>query len=168
MAEVEATEPPATDAPTTTAAPTTTSAPAPEDQIRQVVEEVLEGDNNRDQPLLRGVEIVPQVDGGFGVFVEMNANDNLTSGFIKGGIEQDMTEVYQAVYHSGQDVRTASVAAYFPMIDQYGQESEDVIYKSILDKSEADKVNWDADESLLAVDILPGVWQTTFLHPELQ
>jgi len=153
---------------TTTAAPTTSTTAGPASEFKSVVSRTLEGDNNMDKPLLRKVDVVEQIDGGYGVFVEMNANDNLTSGMIRGGIEQDMSKVYMALYQSGLDVRTATVAAYFPMTDQYGAESEAVIYKSMLDKSEADKVNWEADDSLLRTDILPGIWQTTLLHPELQ
>ena len=40
-----------------------------------------------------------------------------------------------------------------------------MVYKSILDKDEADKVNWQADRASLELSILPKVWTTSFIHP---
>lgn len=34
--------------------------------------------------------------------------------------------------------------------------------------SEADRVNYDADRAYLQLTILPGVWTTSWLHPEVQ
>lgn len=60
------------------------------------------------------------------------------------------------------------MAAYFTLVDKYGQRSDVVVYKSILDKAEADKVNWQQDDAYLKLTILPGVWETTLLHPDLR
>lgn len=112
-----------------------------EDQIRNIVSSVLKGNNNMDQPHIRKIDVVKQVNGGWGVFVDYNADDNLTTNLRKTGIEKTMSEIYIALYTSNKDVQSASVAAYFPLVDKYGNESQEVVYKSILDKSEADKVN---------------------------
>jgi len=146
-------------------------APKPvseEDQIRNIVSDQLKGSNNMDQSYIRKVDVVEQVNGGWGVFVEYNADDNLTINLRKVGIESTMSEIYIALYTSNKDVRSASIAAYFPLVDRYGNESEDVIYKSILGKPEADKVNWGADSSSLKISILPKVWTTSILHPEFR
>jgi len=152
---------------TTTAAPTTstTADPAsayfPKSMIKKIVEGTL-GPREK-----RKVE-VEQIDGGYEVFVEINALNELTAGMIRGMIESDMAEVYIQLFLDDLDVKTATVAAYFPVTDEYGVESETVIYKSRLNKSEADKVNWQAGYNSLRDDILPGVWETIFLHPDLQ
>lgn len=139
-----------------------------EDQIRNIVSNQLKGNNNMDKQYIRKIDVVEQVNGGWGVFVEYNADDNLTTNLRKTGIEKTMSEIYIALYTSNKDIRSASVAAYFPLVDRYGNESEDVIYKSILDKTEADKVNWNADSSTLKLSILPEVWTTSILHPEFR
>jgi hypothetical protein len=139
-----------------------------EDQIKAIVSQQLEGKNNLDNDYFRSVEVVEQANGGWGVFVEYNAGDNLTTSLKKTGIEKTMSEVYIALYTSDLDIRTASVAAYFPVVDQYGNESEAIVYKSVLEKEEADKVNWDIDGSYLQLEILPGVWSTTLLHPDFR
>lgn len=140
-----------------------------EEQIKKLVTDQFESDkNNMDMSYIREVDVVEQIDGGWGVFVEYNADDNITSGLRKSGIEKRMSSIYIALYTSEKDIRTATVTAYFPLVDQYGNESQDPVYKSALDKEEADKVNWDADSSYLRLTILPQVWRITFLHPEFQ
>lgn len=144
----------------------TIAAPAsPEDALRDLVGDVLAGSTNTGKERLREVEVVPQVDGGYGVFVVFNADDNLTTDLQKGGIELMMCDVYTALYSSSKhDVRQASVTAYFSLVDKYGQTSDGVVYKSMLDRSTADRVNWSADRAYLGLTILPGVWTTSILH----
>lgn len=78
-----------------------------------------------------------------------------------------MADVYIALYTSNLDVRTASVAAYLPLTDTYGNTSDGMVYKTMLDKTVAGKVNWSADKSMLEWQVLPGVWTTTILNPSL-
>ncbi len=146
---------------TTTAAPTTTTTASPTAVLEALITETLKGDTNNKQPRLRQVLVAEEAGGGYSVLVEFNADDNLTTNLKKTGIQKRMSEVYIALYQSGHDVRSAAVSAYFPLVDKYGATSDAAVYKSMLDKAEADKVNWAADSSLLKLDILPGVWTTT-------
>lgn len=139
-----------------------------EEQVRKLAEDQLQGTNNLKKPYVRKIDVVEQVNGGWGVFVEYNADDNLTTNLQKSGIEKKMSEIYIALYTSNQDIRSASVTAYFPLIDSFGNENDRVVYKSIFDKLVADKVNWSADSSTLKLSILPGIWTTSILHPEFQ
>ena len=140
-----------------------------EEQIRAIVSKILEGKNNNERDYLRDIQVINRPDGGWSVFVEYNASNNLTTGLIKTGMESKMSEIYMTLYHqSGLDIRQASVAAYFPLIDQYGNENDEIVYKSLLDKTEADQVNWQADEAMLKVSILPGIWEISILHQEFR
>ncbi|MDP8258814.1 MAG: hypothetical protein P9L90_05285 [Candidatus Aadella gelida] len=139
-----------------------------DEQIEMLVSNELKGNNNMKTAYVRKIDVVEQTNGGLGVFVEYNADDNLTTNLSKGGIESKMSEIYTALYTSGKDIRTASVTAYFPLLDSYGNKKDGVVYKSVLNKTEADKVNWNADKSLLKVTILPSVWTTTALHREFR
>lgn len=141
----------------------------PEDeQIERLVREVLDGKNNRGQNYLHELDVVEQIDGGWGVFVEFNADDNVTTNMRKTGIEKTMSEIYIALYTSEHDIRAAAVEALYPLVDRYGNENDGMVYKSILRKDEADSVNYDADRAYLQLTILPGVWTTSWLHPEFQ
>lgn len=148
---------------TITPTQTTTTTPAvetktPETTLRQAVKDVLGSS-------LRDTDIQEQYDGGYGVFVQYNASDNLSVSMVKQGIEKTMSDIYIALYHeSGQDVRQASVAAYLPMADDTGKTSVVVVYKSVLKKEEADTINFDTDKATLELDIIPGVWKTTMLN----
>lgn len=150
-----------------------TSAPqAPvlseQDQVKALVTDQLKGTNNMKRDNLKKVEVSEGEDGGWNVTVEFNANDNLSTNLRKKGIEKKMSEIYTALYQSGKDIKTASITAYFPLADKYGNESDGLVYKSTLDKAVADKVNWKADRSTLQLSILPQVWTTVMLHPEFR
>ncbi len=150
-----------------------TSAPqAPvlseKDQIKALVTDQLNGTNNMKRDNLKKVEVSEGEGGGWNVTVEFNANDNLSTNLRKKGIEKKMSEIYTTLYQSGKDIRIATVTAYFPLADKYGNESDGVVYKSTLDKAVADKVNWKVDRSTLQLSILPQVWTTVMLHPEFR
>ncbi|NCQ56027.1 hypothetical protein COT86_00650 [Candidatus Collierbacteria bacterium CG10_big_fil_rev_8_21_14_0_10_43_36] len=139
-----------------------------QDQVKALVTDQLKGTNNMKRDNLKKVEVSEGEGGGWNVTVEFNANDNFSTNLRKGGIEKKMSEIYSVLYQSGKDIKTTSITAYFPLADQYGNESDGVVYKSTLDKIEANKVNWQADESTLQLTILPRVWTTVMLHPEFR
>lgn len=143
-----------------------------QDDIKRIVEDQLKGDNNLDKPRLREVrvsEAFEEVSGGWTVFVKYNASQNWNDEMTRKGIEVDMSELYTALYTSGKDIRLVSIEAYLPLVDQYGNESDGMVYRSILRKSEAQKVNWKiADEAYFKLDILPGIWETVLVHPAIR
>lgn len=148
-----------------------TNPPAPtlseQDQIKMLVSDQLKGQNGMKKDKLKSVEVTEQKNGGWDVAVEFNASDNLTKNLQRSGIERQMSEIYTALYKSGKNIKTTSVNAYFPLRDQYGNVSDFVVYATTLDSDEASKVNWNVDQSLLNISILPGIWTTNMLHPEL-
>lgn len=150
----------------------TTAPQAPalseQDQVKALITEQLKGQNNMKKDNLKKLEVTEQEDGGWAVTVEFNASDNLSTNLRKVGIEKQMSELYIELYKNGKDVRTATLTAYFPLQDQYGNVNDRAIYQSTLEKEEATKVNWNADQSSLKLSILPKVWTTTLLHPEFK
>jgi hypothetical protein len=140
----------------------------PKEKVETVISDKLSGKNNLSKTKLIKVNVVNQIDGGLGAFIEFNADDNLTTNLRKMGIESDMSEIYQILYDGDLNVTAASISAYFPLADKYGNETSEVVYKSILDKTEADKINWSADSATLKLEIVPSIWTTSILHPEFQ
>ena len=112
---------------------------------------------------LRDVEAIPQDGGGFVVTVNFNANDNLSMGFIRGGIENEMAETYETLFTSGEDVRSVVIGAYFTLVDNLGNETEELVYRTRLNFDVAQDINW-ANAAILN---WPEVWITTDIHPEL-
>jgi hypothetical protein len=139
-----------------------------EDQIKQLVASQFKGKNNNGKDYIIKIKVVEQIDGGWGVFVEYNADDALSASSTKKSIYLDMSKIYTALYTSKKDIRTASVSAYFPVTDKYGNNSDALVYKTMLEEAEADKVNWDIDSSYLGLEILPKVWEITWALPELR
>jgi hypothetical protein len=139
-----------------------------EDQIKTVVETTLEGQNNREVARFENIDISGSSEEGYKIEIGFNASDNFGNNLIKTGIEGDMSKLYIALYQSDLNIEEVAIGAHFPMIDQYGNESDKVVYYSVLTKEEADRVNWQADESSLKLSILPQVWETVLLHPEFK
>lgn len=109
--------------------------------------------------------MVEQAGGGYGVLVDFDASENLTTGMTKGGMERDMWQSYEALYTEAEaDVRTAMMTAYFPTTDQMGNDSETPVYQTELDRETAEQVNW---ENAVALE-WDSIWEVTLLHPEFQ
>lgn len=141
----------------------------PEDeQLKQIVSNQLNGKNNMDKEYLRKVDVAAQADGGWGVFVEYNAADNVSTELRKKGIEIKMSEIYAELYTSGKDVRQASVAAYFPLKDAGGNEFDGTVYKTVLTKDAASKINFNEDKNVLNTKVIPGIWETTLLNKDFK
>ena len=166
--------------PETTVAPTAQTntpvknktAPTPlseQDQIKQIISNELKGNNNRSEPYLRNTNVSQQADGTWNVAVEYNADDNLTKNMIKEGMETTMSKIYEDLYrNNSHNIGLATVSAFFPMTDKYGNTQDDIVYTSQLASDEAQKVNWSEDSAWLELKILPGVWDTIFLSPSFQ
>lgn len=56
-----------------------------------------------------------------------------------------MKETYRVLYTSrnASQIETASLTAYAPVVDQYGNETPAVVYSTTLDGVTGRKINWD-------------------------
>jgi hypothetical protein len=155
-----------TEGQTSTTSPTTTvttQARTQESAIASVVHQSL-GDS------LVETEIIEQFDGGYGVMVRMNVSDNLTMNMIAGGFEIDAGDVMIALYRDNPqlDVQWVDITGLFPLTDEFGNTEPGEVVTVHLIEEDADKVNWTTEESTLALDILPGLYEWHFIHPELR
>ena len=132
-----------------------------ENTIKTAVSKDLGGTNDVGGKYYRNIDVEPQANGGYGVFVDYNADEASSNKDDKVLYTEKAEQLYKTIYaQTGQDVRTASVSAWFAGTDQYGNNSDKLVYKTILDKSVAEKVNWKADDSTLQID-LPNLWSVT-------
>jgi hypothetical protein len=51
-----------------------------------------------------------------------------------------------------------------PLTDQYGNTSDGVVYKSVLRKDVASKINYNEEKAVLELNIIPKLWTTTLLN----
>ncbi len=113
---------------------------------------------------LKKVKVTPHVDGGYLVQVEFKESV-ITPGWAREAIEYEMQQAYEKLYAASDlEIRRASVAAVVGFHDKFGNESEDIAYKTVLDADVAKKINW---ENISSVNFTE-VWQTTYLAPEFQ
>ncbi len=130
--------------------------------IKAAVDKVITGKNDVGGYYYRKVDVVPQANGGFGVFVDYNADESGSNKYDKVGYVTQATLIYKAIYSkTGKDIRTASVSAWFAGSDSYGHSVDKLVYKTILDKTVADKVNWNAPDITTLDVALPNLWDVT-------
>lgn len=132
-----------------------------ENSIKTAVKKDLGGSNDVGGKYYRSIDVEPQVSGGYGVFVDYNADETGSSSSEKTLYTEKAEQLYKTIYsQTGQDIKTASVSAWFAGTDQYGNNSDKLVYKTMLDKPVADKVNWKADDATLQIH-LPNLWSVT-------
>ncbi len=143
------------------------SASTPEEKIKAIVANELKGQNSNKQDRLRQVAITPTTEAGesFIIRVVFNADENLTSNLKKQGIELQMAKLYQQLYTNKLPINRIVIQAYTNLVDQYGNEHDTEVFETFLNKDEADKINWTADTTTLQMQIIPGVWTVSYVHP---
>lgn len=146
--------------PRPTPVPTLTPTPKPPSVPNQVdaLMETAFGDS------LRYAHTTRRKGGGWTVRVDFDASDNLRMDWIRGGIEFDMQDAYEALYTSGLDIRKATMSAHFPTVDKYGNDHDTVVYRTTLVRGDARKVNWDEAAGL----DWGMIWTVDLMHPELR
>lgn len=142
-------------------------AESPEEQIKKLIQEHLEGNNNLGYPYEDRIEIKQNPNGKYSVVVDFNADDNLTKGLIKTGIQMEVAEILKSLFTKRDDIDEAIISALFPLQDKYGNPFMGDIYKAELEAEEAKKVNWNLDDATLALSILPEVYETSYPYPVL-
>ena len=122
--------------------------PDPVAELTSKVEKELR--DNKDET----VRVTERADGTFYVAAEF------TTRLRKAGhIELEMIDAYKAIYTSGYPVALAEIAARGTLVNQYGQEFDDVIYRSSMTDTTAARVNW---EKLFLVEpslVFDDSWQ---------
>jgi len=137
---------------------TATEAAKPAIDLFPAVKDVLSGNNNDDpsQPKLRNFEYFSDTQH---VNVDFNIDQNLTEGLTKDGIKKEMSDIYIAIFHkSSVPVKSAAVAAWGQVQDQYGNTKYAVVYGTKMTSDVAGQINWNADQATLELDIVPGLW----------
>lgn len=138
-----------------------------EEKIETIVRKSLPENNEDGKKFIRKIEILKQFDGSWGVSVEFNASNKAI--YQKESIQKEMSRIYQAIYTSGYKIGQASAGSYLEVVDKYGNEGEEMVYKTILEGANGNKINWKYnDEDYLLTKIIPGVWDHSFIYPFLE
>lgn len=135
---------------------------SPEQQIEQKIRSSLKAQTNNNKDKISEIRVNKSFGDqeGYVAIVTINVDDNLTDDLTKKGIWKDMSQIYTALYKDSKDTVEATVIANMDLTDKYGNKSNQVVLKTSLASLEASKVNWNQDESMLYLEILPKVWNT--------
>lgn len=88
--------------------------------------------------------------------------------FDRSRIEQTMANVYLELYKSGEPIQNVTIAIKESYRNSYGDSQEIIVYQTTLSKEEADKINWNADEASLQINIIPKVWTVQKMHDDIR
>ena len=132
-------------------------------QIEAVVRDEFSGQTNTGKVRLNGWGVHEMVIG-YEVVIEFNANENLTKGLMRRGIHNDVRDAYEVLYDSPLQVGYVTIKALLPLTDQFGNESDGVVFISSMDADIAEKVDWE-NKSLLDLERMGVV---DFVHPAIQ
>jgi hypothetical protein len=110
------------------------------------------------QPKLRAFEYFSETGK---VNVDFNMDQNLTRDWTRDGLKMQMSALYIAIFHeSVPAVKSASLRAWGPVTDRYGNNSYAMLTGTTLEATETSKINWKADRATLELEIIPGLWKT--------
>jgi hypothetical protein len=77
------------------------------------------------------------------VTVKFRVGDNLTDGFIRLGIADDVFSAAEAFRDSGVKYDRLLFEGTFPLVDKYGNESQGTVFRTQLKRSTVNKINYD-------------------------
>lgn len=103
---------------------------------------------NRASTYVKDVQASPHLDGGYDVRVDVNEDPTMNGRIYR---SFNLASIYIAVYRvKSTSIQNVSVLAHFPPHqDQYGNMVETPIMTTSLDKTTADKFNWNLDDNQL-------------------
>ena len=152
----------ATIAPLATPIPITpTVVPEPPEALRQLLEQEL-GKSNRE---LDRISSFAWYENTGLISITFTANDNLTEGYIKSGLQLDVAKLLQTVAESNTilNYRSIYIVATFSMVDVYGNTEESQVLRATYDRETLEKINW--DNFLFENVYLIANKDDYFLHP---
>ncbi len=141
--------------------PEPSASPASEaDELRASIEAKL-GKGNRDVARVAEVRIDAKQRN---VFVKWAANDNLSTGLIKTGMQTDTVDVLRVIVDSGINFKTIETRITFPLTDKKGNSTESVVVQADYSQAELADVNW---ENFLHTNVW-DIADRSVVHPEIR
>lgn len=115
----------------------TPSPDTPQDELQAGVEGVLGGSNRDVTRVSEAREFSGQVT------VVWAINDNLSEGLVKDTARLESTEILEAIQDSGIAYDVVSIEGTFSLVNQLGNESEEVVVSGTWEKSLVDQINFE-------------------------
>jgi hypothetical protein len=157
-------EVPKSESTSTTAEATTTTVTAPPSQadvVTAAVDDAL-GDSNRDHMPRLTVTANPGLD----VIVTWAINENLTEGLTKNNARREAVDILKAVRETATDYTGVRVEGTYPLVDQYGNSSEERVVLAVYSRETLARFNWDNFKFKNVFE--PSVADEVWLHPAFE
>lgn len=135
--------------PTTSSPEATQAAPKPKPKttkgrLKAAIDEAAPGDK------VRYVKITGSKGSGYEILVRFDLSDSLTRGLRRKSVENDMRDVYRAVYdgRDGAAIDGVRVEAWTPLIDTRGNEEDGSAFSTSMAPEVGREVNWNNADGL--------------------
>jgi hypothetical protein len=125
-----------------------------ERQIEQAIIDKLGEKNNTNKSTVVGVEVTKynatelkaykfnSTDEVSGVLIKINASENLTTNLQKGTMDDEASDIYQAVFPLSPKIGDIIIWSQLPVKDQYGNTKDDTAIVFAMARPSFEKVNW--------------------------
>jgi hypothetical protein len=132
---------------------------SPEEDLRASVQEAL-GESNRDAERIGTFGAKP----GGEVHIKWTIDENLTEGLTKDTLRLEATEILEAVSKSSFRFRTVLLEGTFPLVDKFGNESEEIVVRAVFTRNVVERINY---ENIAFKSILDLAGSSS-VHPAFQ
>lgn len=82
-------------------------------------------------------------EGSKSVWVDFNANDNLTTKSIRSEIQGNIGKIFKGIFNFDNTIYDVLISAYFPTVDAYGNEGDSKVMVIGIQRPTAEKINWE-------------------------
>jgi hypothetical protein len=94
--------------------------------------------------------------------ITLEGDENLTNKMTKEGMLEDSTKVFPLIFENSEASEVV-LSWRYPLVDKYGNKSEEIVYKIDLIKDTNDKINWDNFDFNNFKNVADQYWE----HPAL-
>lgn len=137
-----------------------------ESQIESSIRDVLGETTNRDVDKIRDIRINDHlgtdIEGDKIVLIDINGNDNIKRSLVRSGMLMEIAEVAEELAKY-DEVSEVTVSSYFPLTNNYGETSDQVVLKVGLEKETLERINWENFNQ----DNFENVADDYFEHPAM-
>lgn len=125
-----------------------------EDDIVQIINDTLGETNNLDKSTVESVEVSEDK-----IAISLNGSDNVTNNAVKEMMWMDSAKILELIEEESGS-KDISVNWQFPLVDTYGNETDEVVMSFDLDRETLNKINWENFSS----DNIPNISKNYYEH----
>lgn len=135
----------------------------PTEEIQKIITDKLGKKSNTDKERIISIDDLSESEDSLYYVISLNADDVLTTNMIRSGMLMDSKKILEPISKI-ENLKKVVLQWYFPMVDEYGNESDSQVMIINIEREALDKINWDNFD----YENFRNVATTYFEHPALK